>query len=64
MLFRIINHEKSHIIKGKGYICSNLKITTHEKQNIIYNRNCTGNTPIYLEIVLKIKDSLNCLKNL
>ncbi|RHK10326.1 hypothetical protein DW079_07730, partial [Segatella copri] len=30
MLFRIINHEKSHIIKGKGYICSN-----HEKSHII-----------------------------
>ena len=31
MYFRIINHEKTYITKGKGYICSNLKITTHEK---------------------------------
>ena len=26
-----LNHEKTYITKGKGYICSNLKITTHEK---------------------------------
>ena len=31
MCFRIINHEKTYITKGKGYICNNLKISTHEK---------------------------------
>ena len=31
MCFRIINHKKSHITKGKGYICSNLKITDNEE---------------------------------
>ena len=44
MCFRIINHEKTYITKGKGYICSNLKITDNEEIYIIYNRNCTSGT--------------------
>ena len=37
MCFRIINHEKTHITKGKGYICSNLKNTDNEEIYIIYH---------------------------
>lgn len=36
MCFRIINHEKTYITKGKGYICSNLKITDNEEIYFIY----------------------------
>ena len=36
MCFRIINHEKTYITKGKGYICNNLKITDNEEIYIIY----------------------------
>ena len=38
MCFRIINHKKSHITKGKGYICSNLKITDNEEISLLSNK--------------------------
>ena len=38
MCFRIINHEKTYITKGKGYICSNLKITENEEISLVSNK--------------------------